>query len=168
MKRSEALKEMKKELEAREAEISNAIHERILAGADLKTIDFTEADKLRDKINDLRNDIAIEERREVEVGDGVTLRYFTDCEAYTVIKRTKATITIQRDKATLDPNFKPKFIPGGFVAHCTNQNEQTYTYERDPNGTIKTAHWSEKNGRFMVDGELRIFNGRKEFYDYNF
>ncbi len=83
---------------------------------------------------------------------------------------TAKTCKEQRDKATLDPNFKPEFIPGGFAAHCTNQDEQSYTYERDPNGEITKCYWSEKKGRFTTGGDqsIKIGPGRHEFYDYNF
>lgn len=108
-----------------------------------------------------------EAHRDIAVGDGVTLRYYSDAEAYTVIKRTASTITVQRDKATLDPNFKPEWDVGGFAGHCTNQNEQTYSYERNENGAIKTLRYSKKHGRFMFL-EKAILLGRHEFYDYNF
>jgi hypothetical protein len=115
----------------------------------------------------LENEIMREERREVEIGDGVTVCLWSDRHAGTVIKRTKSTITIQYDKATLDPKFKPEFVAGGFAGHCTNQGEQTYTYEKNPKGDIETYRWSEKYGRFK-NGDVRIINGRREFYDYNF
>ena len=103
----------------------------------------------------------------VGVGDGVTVNYWTDRNAYTVIARTKQTITIQRDKATLVPEFKPDFVPGGFCGTVINQNEQDYTYEPDTNGRIMRAYWSDKKKAFYADG-LRISPGRHEFYDYNF
>lgn len=103
----------------------------------------------------------------LEVGDGVTVHLYSDSEAYTIIKRTAKTITLQRDIATLDPNFKPKFIEGGFCGHCVNQNEQKYTYERDPNGHIITARWSDKRGAFIYLDKV-VTAGRNEFYDYNF
>ena len=104
---------------------------------------------------------------ELQVGDGVTLNLYSDSEAYTVIKRTPTTITVQRDKAIKDPRFIPKWIPGGFSAICTNQDEQEYTYERDENGFKQTLHFSKKYGRFMYLGKP-ISIGRHEFYDYNF
>lgn len=67
----------------------------------------------------------------VKVGDGVTINLWSDRHAATVIKVTAKTVTVRRDKATLNPDFKPEFIPGGFAAHCTNQSEQSYTYEPD-------------------------------------
>lgn len=103
-----------------------------------------------------------------KVGDGASVRYWSDIEAGTIVKVTKSTITIQRDKATLDPNFKPEWIPGGFAGHCTNQDEQTYTYERDPNGKLTTLRWSKKYNQYGQPNDLRAIKGRHEFYDYNF
>lgn len=123
-----------------------------------------------DKIDRLKCQIWTEECREIAVGDGVTLCLYTDANAYTVIKKTAKTILIQRDKAILDPSFKPEFVPGGFGAHCVNQEEQRYTYERDPNGETVRCYWSEKLGRYTTGGDqsIKIRPGRHEFYDYNF
>ena len=104
----------------------------------------------------------------VEVGQGASVHYWSDTVACTIIKVTKTTITLQRDKATLDPNFKPEWVSGGFCGHCTNQDEQTYTYERDPNGQTYTFHWSKKWQMYGQPNDLRAFKGRHEFYDYNF
>ncbi len=104
---------------------------------------------------------------EIKEGDGVTVHLWSDAHAYTVIKRTPSTITIQRDNATLNPNFKPEWIAGGFAGHCTNQDEQSYTYERNPNGEKITLRFSKKWGRFMYLGKA-ITIGRDEYYDYNF
>lgn len=104
----------------------------------------------------------------VKVGDGVTVNYWSDRHAGTVVKVTKSTVTIRRDKAIKDPNFKPDFIIGGFAAHCTNQDERTYTYEPDENGQLTTIHWSKKYNRYGTPGNLSVSKGRHEFYDYNF
>ena len=108
--------------------------------------------------------------REIEVGDGVTECLYSDRHAYTVIARTRTTLTIQKDKATLDPDFKPEWVVGGFAGHCTNQEEQTWSYEHDPEGAIVKCRWSEKRGRWQTgsDGSIGIIRGRHEFHDYNF
>jgi hypothetical protein len=105
----------------------------------------------------------------IQIGDGVTIHMYSDAHAGTVIKKTKTSVTIQRDKATMDPNFKPEFVVGGFAGHCTNQDKQTYTYEADPNGETMTFRWSKKYNRFQ-DGKTgrSLTKGRREFYDYNF
>lgn len=120
---------------------------------------------------DVHEEMLKERRSMLEItkpGDGVTVNYFTDSHAYTVISRTAKTLRIQRDKATLSPDYKPEFVPGGFAAHCTNNEEQRYDYERDPKGEIKTAYWSEVYCCFRVGGSLIVTPGRHEFYDYNF
>ena len=104
----------------------------------------------------------------IHVGDGVTVNLWSDRYAATVIKVTKSTVTVRRDKATLNPNFKPEWIPGGFAAHCTNQDEQSYTYEPDEKGTEYTFRWSRKYQRYGQPGNLTLSKGRHEFYDYNF
>lgn len=118
------------------------------------------------KIEDLKWQLHKELNREIEVGEGVTLHLWSDAHACTVIARTATTLTIQRDKATLDPNFKPE--RDGF--YCTNQDDQEYTYEANPNGEIYKCRWSEKYGRWQhgSDGSMKITRGRHEFYDYNF
>lgn len=98
----------------------------------------------------------------------MTICYWSDKHAATVIKKTPFSLTVRRDKATLDPGFKPEWIPGGFAAHCTNQDEQTYTYEPDPDGDVQTFRWSNKYGTYGQPGDLRLIKGRHEFYDYNF
>lgn len=122
------------------------------------------------EIESLKRQMLTEQNREIEVGEGVTLRLWSDAHACTVIAKTKTTITIQQDTATLDPNFKPEWVAGGFAGHCTNQDEQSYTYERNPNGRIYKCRWSEKNGQYQTgsDGSIKITRGRREFYDYNF
>lgn len=102
-----------------------------------------------------------------KVGEGATINYYSDSHACTIIKVTKSTITIKRDKATIDKNFTPKIEVGGFAGHCTNQDEQTYTYEPDESGTEYVCRWSKKHGCYTCQGST-ISKGRHEFYDYNF
>lgn len=104
----------------------------------------------------------------IQVGDGVTVNLWSDRYAATVIKVTKSSVTARRDKATLNPDFKPEWIPGGFAGHCTNQDEQTYSYEPDENGMEYTFRWSRKYQRYGQPGNLTLSKGRHEFYDYNF
>ena len=63
----------------------------------------------------------------VKVGDGVTICLWSDRHAATVIKVTKSSVTVRQDKATLDPNFKPEWVDGGFDVHCVNQGGKSYT-----------------------------------------
>ncbi len=123
-----------------------------------------------------------------EVGDGITRLIGSDSHAYTVIAVSKSgkQITVQRDKAILDPAFKPDTIVGGFAGHTANNNAQSYSYERDADGEIdkvslRTTTWDPKHNsgvsKFQdwvtvgvptrsTAGKWRP--GRSEFYDYNF
>jgi hypothetical protein len=115
------------------------------------------------------------------IGEGVTVSVWTDAEAYTLIKRTATTMTLREDKATRNPNFKPEIVAGGFIGHCINQHEQTYTYEPDLAGvTIKVSlrRWTDEEGNerrrwkkvgtgtFERGGN--VYPGRSKFHDYNF
>lgn len=111
---------------------------------------------------------AVKIRESYVVGDGATVNYWTDAHAYTIIGKTAKTLTLQRDKATLSPDFQPEWVSGGFAGHCVNQNEQTYDYERDTNGMVVKAYWSDRKCGYYVDKTLRVSHGRHEFYDYNF
>ena len=124
--------------------------------------------KLCRKERNLKEELEISKRYNVKVGDGVTINLYSDAEAGTIIARTKTTLTIQKDKATLKDNWKPEIEPGGFVGRCINNNTQEYNYEKDPNGIIYKAYWSNNKGRFIVNGCLNVSVGRHEFYDYNF
>lgn len=104
----------------------------------------------------------------VKVGDGASVKFYSDINAGTIVKVTKSTITIRRDKATLDANWKPEFVAGGFAGHCVNQNSQTYTYEPNPNGEEWTFRWSKKYNSYGTPNNPRAIKGRREFYDYNF
>lgn len=104
---------------------------------------------------------------ECKVGDGATIHYYTDAHAYTIIKKTAKTLVMRRCKATLSSDFKPDFRPGGFLGTVVNQDEQSYTYEDDPEGQVIRAFWSEKEGRYKY-GPLYVSPNRHEFFDYNF
>lgn len=72
---------------------------------------------------------------------------------------------MQRDKATLDPDFKPEFYPGGFAGHVANNHAQTYSYESDPDGETRKARLTKRGWESLG---FPVRKGRREFYDYNF
>lgn len=176
MKLSEVLQERLDELIAKDEEIlwkmvysqvkpEDYLHHELWLGYWRKVGRQNHLEKER-----LKDEIMTEKNREVQVGDGVTICLYSDRHAATVIKRTKYTLTIQHDKATLKPSFKPEFVTGGFGAHCINNEDQEYDYERDENGQVETFRWNEKYGRWFRgrDQSIWLRLGRSEFYDYNF
>lgn len=104
-------------------------------------------------------------------GDGATLMMYSDQQAHTVLKVTRLTVTIRRDKATLMNGVRSEqadaltFQPGGFCGHTSGA--QRWVYEPDPEGQIRTAHYRPSKGGFYADG-CRLVMGRHEHYDYNF
>lgn len=172
--------EIKTKIDAISSEYDETIQRMVYQNPDRKTAE--DHDRLwaefwrqygsewTDRIKRLESDFNRELNRELEVGDGVTMHLWSDAHACTIISRTDKTLTIQRDKAIRDPSFKPQWVPGGFSAICTNSEEQSWTYERDPAGEIIRCRWSEKNGCWQSgsDGSIRISRGRHEHYDYNF
>lgn len=110
----------------------------------------------------------------IKIGDGATIYIGTDSYAYTVIAISKSgkQITLQEDISKLDINFRPNFEPGGFVHHCLNGEDQSYTYERNLKGN-KVKATLRKNGKWVLVGcpqnskNLKL-GIRRTFYDYNF
>lgn len=111
------------------------------------------------------DEVTIDDR--FEAGDGASVRLHTDAHAYTVIRVSPSgkTITLQRAKATLDPEWKPEVIPGGFAGHTANDRTQRWTYEPDPDGAVTTARFTRSG--WMRQGQ-RVSHGYYEYYDHNF
>jgi hypothetical protein len=94
---------------------------------------------------------------------------YSDIVPYEVIKIiSDKTIVIREMKAEKDPSFKPEFAIGGFVAHCTNQEDQTWIISSNENSPTLRARL-QKNGKWKsLHGTHRIAEEPKYFYDYNF
>lgn len=111
------------------------------------------------------------------IGDGASLRLYTDCHAYTILKVSSKTIHLQRDTATLEngpSSGEPDALrvhPGGFAAHVSGA--QRYSYKLNPEGSIIKATL-RKNGQWVQAGHsttspgCRVTAGRREHYDYNY
>ena len=106
------------------------------------------------------------ECQEIKVGDGVTMAYYSDRHAATIIDIADngAWIKVQQDKAIrIDNNGM--------------SDDQEYRFERDPNGSIYTFKRTRKYKNMYTDngvskwGDYGIklwFGGRYEYYDYLF
>jgi len=97
------------------------------------------------------------------------LHGYSDVYPYEVIRViSDKTIEIRAMKYEIDPTWKPNMIPGGFLAHCDNQNEQRWSIESNPSiATLrmrkhKNGHWKSALGRHVLSEQP------KRFYDYNF
>jgi len=108
--------------------------------------------------------------RSLEVGDKVHICHYTDITPATVIKRTPRMVIVRNEKADLDGKWKPEFIPGGFSAHCTNDNDQIshWIIEEDLEGSTERFNWSEKYGIWKNSSDETLGAGWMKYYDYNF
>jgi hypothetical protein len=95
---------------------------------------------------------------------------YSDAQSWTVIAVSPSArkLTIQRDHAVRSNLHEDEFSPGGFVGHRSHPGGQEWLIEPDPKGQVKTAFWSDKRGRYVVDRVNGVTEGRHEFYDYNF
>lgn len=89
------------------------------------------------------------------------------CEVVKVI--SEKCCVIKRMKATLVNKEDLKFCSGGFVAHCSNQDNQKWLIESDDKATEfrirlhKDGVWRDKGGDRYKNSDKPI-----KFYDYNF
>jgi len=119
----------------------------------------------------------------LQIGDGISYKSYTDIFPCTIIYRSPGggRIKAQEDNAKLLNAHELKFVPGGFAAHCLNQEVQKYEYSRNYEGRIVTftrRMWEDSNGNRRVRWKLRgsktrdvagnVYPGRKKFHDYNY
>lgn len=94
---------------------------------------------------------------------------YSDIEPFEIVKViSDKTIEIRPMKATLDPNWKPEFITGGFSGHCVNIYDQKWiieSIEDAPSFRIRR----KKNGKgWTKNGRYKLADQPHKFYDYNF
>jgi hypothetical protein len=85
------------------------------------------------------------------------------------VKRTAKTAVLCKVEVVRDPEWtaKMKFHPGGFSGNVSNQNEQTWIFDRiDKQHQIRIRLSPAGNGK---RGKTRFIADRADyFYDYNF
>lgn len=95
---------------------------------------------------------------------------YSDVTPYEIIAISKSgkKITIRAMAAERDLEWKPEWNIGGFVANCSNQNDQNWKIEPDENGLVLEARL-RKDGCFHSPmGRHKIADAPRRFYDFNF
>lgn len=105
---------------------------------------------------------------EMNVGDHAHVCHYSDVDPVTIIKKTATTLTVRFDKAERDPSWKPEWVIGGFAAHCTNNDEQKWIIEEDPNGQVEVFRWHKRSNRYENTIGEALIPGWMKKYDYNF
>ena len=95
---------------------------------------------------------------------------YSDINPFEIIRViSDKTIEIREMNAERDDSVKMEFIPGGFFAHCTNQNDQKWIITSDEENPVfririsKNRGWQDKYGR-----RYSLADSPRKFYDYNF
>lgn len=95
---------------------------------------------------------------------------WSDVYPYEVIEvRTPRKLIIRSMNAELDPTWRPEVIPGGFVGHCVNNDEQRWVITPDEDGAVlpirlnKRGEWKDTAGN-----KYGLADNPRRKYDYNF
>lgn len=107
------------------------------------------------KRDELMKPFRVKLHQGLEVGDGVTVRLWSDCHASTISRITAKCLFVKRDHAQRI---------GQFRGMCDSQE---YEYTPDPNSPEVRCNWSEKRGCYQWCGKA-IGIGRDEYYDFSF
>ena len=94
----------------------------------------------------------------------------SDCFPFEVVRRVSEKIVDVRSMAyQLDPTWKPVMHPGGFAAHCSNQQEQRWIITPAPDRAVVRLRL-HKDGRWRSAGGNRytLSATPRRFHDYNF
>lgn len=114
----------------------------------------------------------MEDLSKLKVGDGVTIKLYSDSHACTIVKTTGKTIFARRDRVKLLNGVRSKekdalvCNPGGFVGHITGQ--QRYEYSRNSQGALYKIRLRKNGKYYLVHSKSQVLAGRHEHYDYNF
>lgn len=97
------------------------------------------------------------------------MRGWSDVEPFEVIeRRTENKLIVRAMSATLDPDWKPEFVVGGFAGHCTNQSSQRWIITPNEGGHEFAIRKNNK-GKWMHRAmRFELSDKPVKFYDYNF
>lgn len=104
------------------------------------------------KIEALKSEALSLKALTIDVGKKISISPYTDWQSYTIVKRTKQTLTCQEDRQT---HFKDCWQDGEL--EC----------ERDEKGSLITLRWSKKHGWWSY-GIYRVSLGERNYRDPSF
>ena len=95
---------------------------------------------------------------------------YSDINPFEIVRKiSDKTYEVREMNAQRDDSVSLEFIPGGFSAHCRNQNDQKWFISSDETSPVvrirlsKNSGWQDKYGR-----KFRLADEPTKFYDYNF
>lgn len=93
---------------------------------------------------------------------------YSDVQPYEVLDISESGKTIYIRSMICERGFVPEVIPGGFMGHCVNQNEQKWTIKQDHDAPIMKARLHKDGYFWSVLGKHKMEDAPRKFYDYNF
>jgi len=95
---------------------------------------------------------------------------YTDITPFEIIKQnTPNKLTIRSMITGKEPDWKLKFVEGGFCGICVNQNDLRWTIKSNPNGVVNTIRKNKKGEwRDRYKSKYTLSEKPVKFYDYNF
>lgn len=94
---------------------------------------------------------------------------WSDIEPFEVVRVVSdKCMEVRAMNAELSPEWSPVVVAGGFAGHCTNNNQQRWTYATNPDAPVFKIRL-RKDGRWYSQyGRHRISETPERFHDYNF
>jgi hypothetical protein len=78
------------------------------------------------------------------------------------------TVEIRGMIANRDTTWTPEVVPGGFVGHCTNQDEQRWVILSDPTRPTFRIRLGKKGWKDKYGSRYSLSTRPRRFHDYNF
>lgn len=94
---------------------------------------------------------------------------YSDVNPFEVVRVVSdKTLEVREMDAARDTSVELKFHPGGFSAHCSNQNEQKWFISSNPDNPVVRIRLSKKGWRSASGARFHLSDKPVKFYDYNF
>ena len=93
---------------------------------------------------------------------------YSDVNPYEIVRRiSDKTIEVREMRAERNTNWKPEFVPGGFVGTVVNQDSQRWIITSDPTAPIIRIRLTKRGWR-SKNAQFELSNAPRKFYDFNF
>ena len=97
------------------------------------------------------------------------LHGYSDIVPYEITRKiSDKTMEIRVMNYKLSPDFKPEFVSGGFLAHCTNQDKQTFIFTKSECSKPIRIRLRKDGKWYSIYGRHVLSETPRAFYDYNF
>jgi hypothetical protein len=96
---------------------------------------------------------------------------YTDVEPYEIVRViSDLTVEVRAMRAERDESVKLNHIPGGFFAHCSNQQDQKWFITSDESAPVERIRYSRAKRQWQnaYGSRFQLVDIPRKFYDYNF